>query len=490
MKNIPIQKLQEKAEALIRLYRIPSASITCYHDGQYESFCVGSKDLDAGLLANADTQYSIGSCTKSFTAAAIGILCDQGLLELDAPVRRYIQEFEMYDSYVSEHLTVRDMLCHRCGLPRHELAWYPRLAEYNASQMLHMLRYLKPNQPFRYKMQYQNMMYTLAGILIERVSGMSWADFLEKHLIAPLQMGKVAYDVPDLLTFESRAKGYRFYEDREPAGNYEVPYSRLYTMAPAGSMSMTSRQLAQWDALFLRRGKSEDGTQILSEKFCEEMTHPQMLISDPIQKPLKGYQSMPAYGLGFFLESYRGVNVVHHSGHIDGFISDQCFVPEKDFACTVLTNSEHPLGAKVLRLLILDSFLELPGLDWTTVFYDFYRDLLGQAKSRLTSPEKIAEASHSYPAPVSLSDICGAYLHKGYGSLTITEAAGSLLLTLGTLTLEGIHYRSQYFLCTEKHLLPGAELEAEVEIDRDGNVTAFLIGLETTSKEKIRFEHQ
>ena len=143
-------EIQEKAEELIARYQIPSVSITYYQNGSYETIHAGYKDVEGQVPADADTLYSIGSCTKSFTAAAIAVLCDKGLIHLDDPVVKIIPEFDMYDSYAGSHLTIRDMLCHRCGLPRHELAWYPRLSQYSEKQMIDMLRYLKPNEPFRY----------------------------------------------------------------------------------------------------------------------------------------------------------------------------------------------------------------------------------------------------------------------------------------------------------------------------------------------------
>ena len=89
-----------------------------------------------------------------------------------------------------------------------------------------------------------------------------------------------------------------------------------------------------------------------------------MLCSDPIAEPLQGYLSLSTYGMGFFIDSYRGASVVQHGGHIDGFIADQCFVPEKNFACAVLTNSEHPYGARVMRYHLLDAVLGLESVDW------------------------------------------------------------------------------------------------------------------------------
>lgn len=480
------KELQKKAEQLIERYQIPSVSITYYQNGSFETVNAGYKDVENQIPADADTLYSIGSCTKSFTAAAIAVLCDKGLLRLEDPVATVLPEFGMYDPYAGSHLTIRDMLCHRCGLPRHELAWYPRLSQYNEKQMINMLRFLKPNEPFRYKMQYQNMMYTLSGFVISRVSGTTWEKFVQENLIAPLDMGPISYDAPQLETFEGRARGYRFFEDGDVPGNRQVPYCPLYTMCPAGSISMTSTQLAKWDALFLNKGKA-NGKQIISEEMCTQMFTPQMLLSDPIAAPLQGYLDMCSYGLGFFVENYRGTKVVQHGGHIDGFIADQCFVPEKDFACSVLTNSENPYGARVIRYLLLDEALGLEPVDWIGNFLSFHNDMKQKQAEALTSRDAVKSQSDEYPCPAPLSAICGSYVDNGYGDITIREEENGLALELGTLTLHGFHCRSQYFLFTEEHVLPGVQLEAEAEIDREGNVTAFLVALETTATEKIRF---
>ena len=485
-KMIDKNSIRQKAEEMISRFQIPSVSITYYENGSFETVTAGFSNLESRTPANEDTMYSIGSCTKSFTAAAIAVLCDRGLLSLDDPVRKYIPEFDMYDSYAGSHLTVRDMLCHRCGLPRHELAWYPRLSEYSEKQMIDMLRHLKPNAPFRYKGQYQNMMYTLAGILISRVSGTTWENFVEETLVGPLGLGAISYDAPQFNTFEAAAQGYRYFEDPVPAGNKPVPNCSLYTMSPAGSISMSSPQLAKWDTLFLNRG-TVDGRRIISEEMCSQLFTPQMLCSDPIAEPLQGYLSLSTYGMGFFIDSYRGASVVQHGGHIDGFIADQCFVPEKNFACAVLTNSEHPYGARVMRYHLLDAVLGLESVDWTGRFFSFYEEQQKKQAEERICPTDIRAQSEAWPCPASLSDICGSYTEGGYGDILITREGDGLKLDLGTLSLHGFHYRDRYFLFSEEHVLPGLQLEAEAETDRDGNVTAFLVALEPTDKKKIRF---
>ena len=487
--GINMQKVKKQAEELLERFVIPSVSITCYHDGIFETVTAGYKDQEKKILADEKTVYSVGSVTKSFTAAAIGVLCDQGLITLDDPVKKYIPEFGMFDPYVSEHLTIRDTLCHRCGLARHELAWYSRLDQYGEKEYLEMLKHLEPNVPFRYKMQYQNVMFALAGIVIHRVSGLTWKDFVQKNLIEPLKLGHISYDADELLTFEERAIGYHFFDEPTPA-NYEVPYSQLNAMGSAGSISMTSRQLAEWDAMFVNHGKALDGTQVISGEFCKEMTSPQMLISDPIIPPMAGVQDMTSYGLGLFMESYRGVKVLHHGGHIDGFIAYQCIVPSRNFACTVLTNSENLFGARVMRYLILDAMLGTETTDWMNSFLDYKKEQESRMASELTSPEKLTETSRAYPCPVALSELAGTYYDPGYADLKVTVEDGKVLARLGTLTLTGLHYRVQYFLFRENHVLPGVELPGTVDYDVNGKVTGLSIALELQGGEMIHFKKQ
>lgn len=470
--------VQNQLENMLQLHKVPSASVTIYHKGQYQHFTAGYKDLETKTVPDKDTLYAIGSCTKSFTAGAIAILCDRGLLELDAPVRRYIPEFEMYDPYVSTNLTIRDMLCHRCGLPRHELAWYSRLEEFTEESMLAIFKHLEPNQPFRYKMQYQNLMYALAGFVVSRVSGMSWADFIEENIIKPLELGTVSYDAGDLLASDRHATGYRL----QPSGvNKEVSYATLGPMNAAGSMGTSSYQLAMWDVLLMNEG-AVNGIQIISKEMVREMTSPQMLVSDPIAAPLQGILSMPSYGLGLFVENFRGHKVIQHGGHIDGFIADQCFLPSEDFACTVLTNSEAPFGARTIRYCLLDAVLGFTEKDWVKDWADLYSKLTQTSESQariISDPDA--------PCPVSLEKICGEYHNPGYGAITVTTDNKILFLKLGTLTLEGRHCRNQYFIFTEDHVLPGERLEGYADLNIAGEVTGLGIKLDAASGKPVYF---
>lgn len=153
----------------------------------------GYRDLESKLEVTSNTLFAIGSSTKAFTAATAALLVDQGILDWDTPVKSYMKDFRMFDPVATEHITIRDMLCHRSGLPRHELVWYnsPRTRE----ELVRTLQYLEPNQDFRNKWQYQNLMYMTAGYLVGQLNETSWEQMVQKSLFNPLGMNSSLFSV-------------------------------------------------------------------------------------------------------------------------------------------------------------------------------------------------------------------------------------------------------------------------------------------------------
>src|SRR5690606_10315067 len=144
----------------------------------------GVTDIDNPKPVNEETLFAIGSCTKAFTTMGLALLIDEGKLTWDTPIREYMPDFRLYDEFATAQMTARDLVCHRSGLPRHDLSWYgsPRTRK----QLYEGLRYLKPTQPFRYIFQYQNLMYMTAGCLIEAITGQTWETFTQKRIFEPL----------------------------------------------------------------------------------------------------------------------------------------------------------------------------------------------------------------------------------------------------------------------------------------------------------------
>ena len=153
------------------------------------------RDTQKHLPITPQTLFAIGSITKSFTVSAMGMLVDAGKLDWDQPVRHYLPEFKMYDPVASEHMTPRDLVTHRSGLPRHDMVWYS--SDFSRADLVRRLRYLQPSKDFRSKFQYNNLMVMTAGYLVGRVAGTTREDFVRQRILVPLGMRSTNYSVAD-----------------------------------------------------------------------------------------------------------------------------------------------------------------------------------------------------------------------------------------------------------------------------------------------------
>ncbi len=480
---LDVKKAQAAIEEILKKNHAPSASVTIYDNGQVYSINAGLRDVEENIPTDEDSMYAIGSSTKAFVAAALCILCDDGKIKLDDPVKKHIPEFEMYDSYVTEHLTVRDILCHRCGLPRHEFTWYPRMETITAKELVHRIRYLKPSAPFRYTMQYQNHMYMLAGYLVERVSGQKWEDFVRERIFKPLGMDPVNFNAArDMAAFPKAARGYAY--DHESGKTTRMPYKDIEVMGAAGSINSTTRQMVKWVALHLNEGKVGD-KQIISEKMMHECHRHQMVIDDfGTGKILEGYACLPAYGLGWFIESFRGRKLVHHGGNIDGFSAMQAFLPGTGFGMSILTNLNACPANMAIMYTLIDMQFGDEAVDWGGRFADFYADMFKQAAEE--QAKMLAEAPQGAPATFDLSAAAGTYENPGYGELILTLKDGALSVEWGSMEVVCKHIAYNHFQLSAPTF--GMAFPAHFETDAKNSILALHADLQPEIGEQIVFK--
>ena len=180
--------------------------------------------------------FAIGSASKAFTTFAMGRLVDEGKLEWDEPVASYLADFKLYDEYATAHLTPRDMVCHRSGLPRHDLAWYNN-EDVTRGELVRRLRYLEPNEDLRAKWQYNNLMFLTAGYLVEQLTGMTWEDALRTQVFEPLGMERSNFSVLDSQQDDDHALPYLEKDDEVR----KIAFRAINVMGPAGSINSSSR---------------------------------------------------------------------------------------------------------------------------------------------------------------------------------------------------------------------------------------------------------
>ena len=210
----------------------------------------GLRDVKNNLPVDADTIFAIGSSSKAFTTLGMGILVDQGKLDWDKPVREYIPTFKLYDAFATDRMTPRDLVCHRSGLPRHDLMWYGTAK--SRKEILDRLQYLEPNKDFRTYLQYQNLMFMTAGYLIEVVSGKTWEEFTRSEIFARLGMTRSNCSVEDTKMLQNYSLPY----SEEKKKVKETPFRNIDTIGPAGSINASLNDMIQWAMLHLNDGKA------------------------------------------------------------------------------------------------------------------------------------------------------------------------------------------------------------------------------------------
>ncbi len=438
----------------------------------------GTADEENGREMTADTVLAIGSSTKAFTATALGCLVDEGLLEWDKPIREYIPGFRMHDPVATEHLTVRDMLSHRSGLPRHDMLWYGN-DKLTRAEVVERLRYLEPSKSFRALWQYNNLMYLTAGHLIEILSGQTWEEAVQSRILDKLGMGSTSFTFDTARASGKLASPYSTIDDEVRL----VPHRALDLAGPAGSINSTVGDLAKWLQCNVGGGTRE-ATEVITSATLRQIHAPTMVMPEG---PSMWDETYPGgYGMGWFLENYRGVRVVHHGGNIDGFSALVAFAPKERIGVAVLANMNATSLPTVATYRALDELLGLDPLPWGERYKGYLDAMMGGAKeAREIRKTKAAGAPASHDA----GELIGEYAHPGYGPLAVSFGSDGA-------TLEA-HYNNLDLVLTHRHFdvfdaryeTLGVDLEVTFLTASDGTVAGLKIPLEGTV-DPIQFERQ
>ena len=424
--------LDAYAREAMESWHCPGAAVSVVSDGKpvYRQV-FGLRELEGDKEMTAHTRFPIASITKSFTATSIALLVDEGLLDWDKPVREYMPEFILSDSYAGEHLTVRDMLSHRSGLPRHDLsAWRLDLPR---AEFVRRMRHLKFSASFRERFIYNNLMYYVAPYLVEKLAGVEWETFVFERLFEPLGMSATNFKPesgPDALL----ASGYRVEResDGSVSGLTRVPFGAHTTLSPggAGAIFSTLSDMTRWVMLHANAGRVND-TQIVGEENISLLKTPHTVLpTDGVAEAL-GTSEMSAYGLGWMIDAYRGHTVCHHGGGVEGHTLHAGFVPagsggeagQPAVGVVVLTNLAFSPLAQVLFYEAVDRALGLSSRDWNIRYHSVLDTLqAAAAQSReTTETERIPDA----PPTHDLSTFEGIFEADGYPAFEVRSGGGA-----------------------------------------------------------------
>jgi CubicO group peptidase (beta-lactamase class C family) len=393
----------------------------------------GVSALGDAVAVDADTIFPTGSTGKAFTVAALGILVDQGRIGWDDKVIDHLPWFQMYDPWVTREITIRDLLVHRSGLGlgAGDLLMVPR-TNLSRAESVRRLRYIKPATSFRSGFAYDNVLYMVAGQLIEEVSGETWEKFVRDHVLKPAGMLKSTTDNDARFATPNRAQPHA----RMNGGLRGVgDQSRLderddlgRNAAPAGGLAVSANDMARWLLIQLDAGKLPGGNdRLFSEAAHEQMWTPVTLQPiDPRPDALKATQPMfNAYALGWDVRDYHGTRIVWHGGAVLGFLTAVVLIPDKHVGFSIEVNSED--GQIILGLMyeLLDHYLGQRPNDWPAKFIALKQERLAKAlQAYQSAAAKPAGIGPSLP----LSRYAGTYADPWYGNIEISQAGGKLTI--------------------------------------------------------------
>jgi CubicO group peptidase (beta-lactamase class C family) len=426
----PLAGVDTYVERTMRDWGIPGVALAVVKDDSLVwSRGFGVRRLGDTTRVDAETIFAIGSITKSFTAAALGLLVDEGKLGWDDRVEERLPGFELADPYVTREVTVKDLLSHRTGLPGNNLLFWG--SSFTRGEVIRRVRFLPLRSSLRSRFEYQNIMFIAAGEVIPAVTGTSWDAFVRDRIFGPLGMSRSATSVKELPRFQNVASPHA------PRGGSMQPIAwlDLDNAGPAGSITSTARDMAQYARLMLGKG-SYRGRRILSERTVEELHTPHMVIPrESIFDWLFPDAHHLLYGLGWILHDYHGVKVVEHGGQTDGMHGQLALVPELGLAVVVLTNSVLLGYPAAIGYRIVDAYLNRPPRDWSA---ELRVRLRPANESDSPQPVRISGTMPTLPP----ERLVGRYRHPMYGDAEVTLRDGVLLLGLlgRTVTLERWHY--------------------------------------------------
>jgi len=443
----PPADLDTYARQAMARFGAPGMAVAIVEGQSLYTRAYGVRELGAPGRVDEHTSFPIGSNTKAFTAASVAILVDEGKLAWDDRVIDRLPGFAMYDAYATHEMTVRDLLTHRSGLGLGEgdLLFTPTTSRSRAD-VVHALRYLKPATSFRSAFAYDNVLYPVAGQLIEAVSGQSWEDFVRQRIFAPVGMGDAAVSFegqgPDRVSPHARTS-----QAVRGMGPIAVLASGHQggAAAPAGAIYASASDMAKWLRVLLAHGRIDQTRRLFSEAASLEMWTPQTLIQvSPAPPPLGLIEpNFQDYGLGFFIQDYRGHKIITHSGAILGGLSVLVVIPERNVAFAVMINSEDTAARWSVFYHLLDHYLDLPSPDWPGLYQRAIDKIHQDAVKALG---KRQEARHADHAPsLAIGAYAGVYRDPWYGTATISRSGEGLRIRFDqTPGMEGPLEPAQY----------------------------------------------
>jgi CubicO group peptidase (beta-lactamase class C family) len=422
----PPKDLDAYIESVQKEFEVPGIALAIVKDGKVVvAQGYGVRKLGESARVDDRTLFGIASNTKAFTATALGILVEEGKLEWDAPVIRYLPWFQLSDPYVTRELTIRDLLVHRSGLGlgAGDLLWWPT-STYNRKEIAKRLQFIPLVKSFRSAYAYDNVLYLIAGEVIEAVSGETWEQFVGSHILS-----KVGMTDSNVRHSDAAGGGNVATTHAEIDGKVRPisPFTSDNTN-PAGGINASARDIANWMIVQLDSGRVADGTRLFSPRTTMQLWS--IVTPTPSGNLPPELAALRAnfngYALGFGIRDYRGYKLVQHTGGLPGYVSKVAMMPELKLGVAVLTNQESGEAFESITYYVLDHFLGVSKTNWLSAFKTLH-SRIDSMTARMEKQIAAKRDSTSRP-PLPLASYAGTYNDPWYGDVTISLENDKLVI--------------------------------------------------------------
>jgi len=440
----------------------------------------GYRDYEKKLPVTENSLFAIGSCTKAFTAAMLGMLEKEGKLSIDKPVRDYLPELKFQNEYANNHVTLRDMMSHRTGLPRHDLSWYGSTA--SRKELLERIQYLKPTAELRERYQYNNFMFMAQGVAIEKLTGKSWEENLKERIFKPLGMNKSVVTTGEMEVSTDHSRAYSLKNDSLIIA---IPFRNIDAIGPAGSINSSAKEMANWLITWINGGKFNN-KEIIPAGYVNQAIMVQTATGGGVPGKENADIHFGGYGLGWGMSSYRGHYRVEHGGGIDGFITTTSFYPSDSIGIFVVSNQSGPSSS--IRNFIADRMLKLEPRNWIDYLLATEKRARDAAKA-VPNTDSLNRKKGTRPS-VALADYAGTYSNPGYGSMIVSFENDQLGARLNAFDLKLEHFHFDQFRAVLREESPGFQpLKVSFHLDGKGNPEKLTVPLQFGVKD-IEFKKE
>ena len=417
------KKLDDLIQNTLKTFDVPGMSVGIIKDGKLiYSKGFGVRSLISKQPMDDTTLVGIASNSKGFTCTALAILADEGKLNWDDKVSKYIPEFQMYDPYVSQNVTVKDLVTHRAGLGlgQGDLMFFPEGGSMSINDIVHNVRYLKPENPFRTTLDYNNVMFIVAGEVIHRVSGLTWAEFIEQKIMKPVGMTSSFGSYNRAKSVSNKIDAHAPVDGKAIA----VPHDWNETANAAGGIMSNIKDMTTWAECLMNNFTTKDGKKLVSDKNVQQLWSLQIPSGVAMKNPYD--TSFYGYGLGWFLSDVKGHKQVQHTGGLIGTVTQFTLIPDMKLGIVVLTNQQSGAAFNTITNTVKDSYLGIEDRNWLKTYGDRMKKMEEafdkQKKDAFAKSEAFKKDKNLQP---KAEQFVGTYNDTWFGDVTIAKEGNS-----------------------------------------------------------------